>query len=99
MTSHRYNSFVGAGKGLGLAKKLRKLYEVAGFSPMPIDEFTAAIRAGRHPAGTFAFSVVDKRDDSRPRFPGTVIVEPDGSVLFAGSTKQNEEELRAVLGI
>jgi hypothetical protein len=98
MISQRYKSFVGAGKGLGLAKKLRKLYEVAGFDPMPIDEFKAAIRAGRHPTGTLAFSVVDNRG-GRPRFPGTVIVEPDGSVLFAGSTKQDEEELRAVLAI
>src|SRR5271156_5287175 len=92
MAKARYKSFAKGGKGLNLAKKLRGIYELAGYSPMPVDEFTSAIRSGRHPPGTFAFAVVDA-SDSKPRFPGTVIIYPEGQVFFEGE----EDELRGIL--
>jgi hypothetical protein len=88
-----FKSFVKGGKGLGLAKRLRLLFTEAGYMAMPIDEFTSAIRAGRYPAGTLAFAVVDERD-RKPRFLGTVvIVGGDGGLAYEGETT----ELRSIV--
>ena len=88
-----FNAFVKSGQGLGLAKKLRMFFVDAGYMAMPISEFTSAIRAGRYPAGTLVFSVVDER--AKPtRFPGNVVILGGGEgVAYEG----DEDELRSVI--
>jgi hypothetical protein len=93
--ANRYKSFVKSGKGLGLAKELHGLYDLAGYRPMPIQE-SGGIRSGRHPAGTLVFSVVDESNKNRPRFPGNVVIYPDGEVLFEGDD-DGIRELQSVL--
>ena len=93
---HHYKSFVKKGKGLGLAKELRSLYELAGYKAMPVSESTG-VRSGRHPPGTLVFSVVDERS-RRPRFPGNVLIYPDSEVLFEGDD-EGIRELASVLGL
>ena len=89
---NRYRSFEKNGKGLGLAKKLRRIAEDAGFHGMPITTYDSAIRSGRYPAGTLAFAIVDSRD-RRPRFLGTVVVH-ERNVFFEGD---DVRELEAIL--
>ncbi len=89
----RFKSFTRSGKGLNFAKRLRLLYEEAGYHAMPISEHTSAIRAGRYPSGTLAFAVVDAHERT-PRFIGTVVIVGDnGGVAFEG----DKNELEAVL--
>lgn len=85
-------SFVKQGTGLGLAKKLRKQFEEAGYHAMPIDEYSSAIRSGRFPSGTVVFAVVDRGPPAH--FPGSVIVTSDGEVYAEGD---ENGELRSVL--
>ncbi len=80
-------SYVKSGKKLRTLMTIRKIFEVAGYSPMAISEYSGAIRAGRVPAGTLAFAVVDNRNKS-PRFPGTVGMTPDGDIVVEGESDE-----------
>jgi len=81
-----------------LILKLRSKFKAAGYVPLAIETYTAAIRSKRVPPGTQAFTVVDERGGVR--FLGNVVVEPDGHLFLeadAHNPKSFADELRNII--
>jgi hypothetical protein len=89
---------VGHSKGERLILKLRSKFKAAGYMPLAIDVYTSAIRSGRVPPNTRAFTVVDERGGVR--FLGNVVVESDGTLFLEADPRDPAafaDELRGVI--